>query len=211
MKVPATRTCGVFHTITYISLTKKKPGGVVRDPSFSEISEWIGTASGRQALSLAVRTLIPRTRTKGILITKDPIRVWRHNGKKRLRVHPPLYGARRPPRDRRSVCSRRLGVCRNDNAVPAAHARARHVDDEGTYVRTQGRISYVCLTTRRNQISLRTQRKCRHIHSFIPLRSVEDARGTQHVSDDVLDDVRNDDATRGDGAGGVETTDGNNV
>ena len=150
--------------------------------------------------------------------------------KKQIMAYPPHFIRGEVPRERRSgtpgcqslgwVASLSLGwwwwwCVETDNAslsLSTTHARARHVDDEGTYVRTQGRISYVCLTTRRNQISLRTQRKCRHIHSyihsFIPPLRVEDARGTQHVSDD---DVRNDDATRGDGAGGVETTDGNNV
>lgn len=37
------------------------------------------------------------------------------------------------------VCRKARRVC---FPVPAAHARARHVDDEGTYVRIKRRISY---------------------------------------------------------------------
>ena len=87
---------------------------------------------------------------------------------------------------RRSRVSAWVVVCRNANArrlsrlslsLPASHARARHVDDEGTYVRARGRISYVCVTTRENQIScLRTQRERRRTHAFIPFPSPLDER-----------------------------------
>lgn len=97
----------------------------------------------------------------------DPIRVWRQSKKKT--IHGSFTHLCMERGVRRSVVvsvvcrtKRARGVCVSVSS--AAHARARHVDDEGTYVRIKRRISYVRLTTRRNQISLRTQRECRHSH-----------------------------------------------